>query len=733
MWKRVLTLFIMSAMVYTRLDGQSPTNEQIPTIRTTTREVILDVIVRDKHHHAVSDLRPDEIQVFEDGVAQKVNAFRDVLGAEQLRTEQVLAKSGTPTPSANTPKAPATALRELNFVSIVFAQIAPLNLEFAREAVLEFLKSGKLPNTYVTVYRLDRSLQLVQPYTADNATLMKAVNAAAKGLNTGGGSGATNAIGSAVDTGLQSDAAILLSSGLTSPQQGMDIQNKVLNPAPQIVTDPLWARNAAAQDASVAVGNALVTQAKLASGLRVAESLSNGMDTFDALHELVRAQANLPGRKVVLYLADGITLPMDRRDVVSSVIGYANQTEVAFYAVDTRGLSVEDPLMQSLADQQRAGAESRANGVSPLLGHHEDDDIQLTTSSNKQLALEELADSTGGFAVTNTNQIALPMQRVMEDIRTHYEVAYTPSSTNYDGRFRKIEVRVARPHVTVQTRSGYFALPNLNGEPLQPFEMAALRAINTRPSPMKFPSKTALFRFRPKADAVEYEVAFDVPISGLRVVINPKTGAGRIRVSVVALIHNNDGQVVGKVSRDLVRDVPKEELANIAADRILYSEPMELPGGHYLVDTVVTDELAQKTSVKRKSVFVDSGKKFGVSALGLVRAVQPLPGQRDNRDPYQTETGRIVPVLADSMPAGQPIGVYFVVYPSTESEAKPTITLQVSPDAREVSSKNLDPPQLQADGSIPILLQITPDPGHCDIVVTARQGSLKSEATLSLG
>src|SRR5579863_4957816 len=43
-----------------------------PVIRTTTREVVLDLVVRDKHHHAVTDLRPEEIEVFEDGVKQNV-------------------------------------------------------------------------------------------------------------------------------------------------------------------------------------------------------------------------------------------------------------------------------------------------------------------------------------------------------------------------------------------------------------------------------------------------------------------------------------------------------------------------------------------------------------------------------------------------------------------------------------------------------------------------------------
>jgi VWFA-related protein len=742
MLKRAFTMLVLSGLVGPWLAGQAPADQapanqgpadkDTPTIRTTTREVILDVIVRDKHHHAIADIRPDEIEVLEDGVKQKVNAFRNVQGAEQLQTEQKLAKSNAPVPSPGAPATPATALRELNFVSVVFAQIAPLNLEFSHQAVLEFLKSGSLPNTYVTIYRLDRSLKVIQPYTTDKTSLLNAVNAAAKGVNAGGEVGISATVASGVNASIQATTTNIIASPLTSPAAGLAAQNAALNPLPAIVTDPLWARNAASEDASVTLSNALLTQAHLATGLRFAESLSNGMDALDALRELVRVQAKLPGRKVVLYLADGLSLPMDRRDAVNSVISYANQMEVAFYAVDTRGLSVDDPMVRSLSDQQRVAAESSVNRVSPRMGHKEDDDEQLTASSDKQLAMQELAESTGGFAVTNTNEIALPMQRVMEDIRTHYEVAYTPSAKNYDGHFRQIQVRITRPHVTVQTRSGYFAVPEINGEPLQPFEMTALHAINARPATEEFPYQTQLLRFRPKAAAVDYQVAFDIPVSSLQVVTNPKTGKGRIRVSLVAMIHRSDGEVVGKVSRDLVREVSKAELSQLGDDRILYAEPVELPGGHYLIDTAVTDELAEKTTVKRISVFVDPGKDFGVSSLELVRGVQPLPGPRDHQDPFETDTGRIVPTLADSMPSGKPIDIYFVVYPTTVSDVEPTITLQLYRDGREVGLKTLPSPPRQADGSMPVLLRINPDPGQCDMVVTAHQGPKTSEAMLSV-
>src|ERR1700733_10863108 len=161
-----------------------PANESNRSvIHTTTREVLLDLVVRDKHHHAVTDLRPEEVEVYEDGVRQNIRVFRDIQGSEQLQTERSVAGASTPATAAKSEDPhPLNSMRQVNFVSIVLAQIAPLNLEFARRAVLEFLKSDNLPNTYVTIYRLDRRLEVMQPFTSDKDSLAKAVDAATKGL-----------------------------------------------------------------------------------------------------------------------------------------------------------------------------------------------------------------------------------------------------------------------------------------------------------------------------------------------------------------------------------------------------------------------------------------------------------------------------------------------------------------------------------------------------------------------
>ena len=59
--------------------------------------------------------------------------------------------------------------------------------------------------------------------------------------------------------------------------------------------------------------------------------------------------------------------------------------------------------------------------------------------------------------------------------------------------------------------------------------------------------------------------------------------------------------------------------AQLANDRILYAEPVELPAGHYVIDTAVTDEQVGKTTVRRLSVFVDPGQRSGLE-LGAAGA-----------------------------------------------------------------------------------------------------------------
>lgn len=708
---------------------------QSPVIHTTTREVLLDMVVRDKHHHAVTDLRPEEVEVYEDGVRQNIRVFRSIQGSEQLETERNAAGARNAPAPINSGERPRSlnSLRQVNFVSVVFAGIAPLNMEFARRAVQEFLKSDNLPNTYVTIYRLDRSLQVIRAYTSDKDSLAKAVDAATKGLRGGEAFDVSAVAASSAIATLNASAENILASPFTGAATEQAVLNALTNPLLGISKDPLFMANAASQDVSIQLGNALLAQAGLVKGLRFASSLSDGMDAMDSLHQLVRSQEVLPGRKVVLYLADGLVFPVNRRDAVDNLIGYANRSGVSFYTIDTRGLNVDDPMMQALAAQRRTGAESSAQAVDPINGHFEDDDVQLTAVASGQLAMRELAESTGGFAVTNTNEISLPMQRMMEDIRTHYELAYSPTSTHYDGHFRKIEVKISRPKVVLQTRKGYYAVPDLNGEPLQPYELLALNAVNAQPAPAEFPYQVSALKFRPQENGIEYVMTFEIPLSGLKAVLDRHTGELHTRAALVAFIHDSTGAIVKKISRELARTANSAGTEQVQSDRILYAEPVELPPGHYVIDTAVADEQTGKTSAKRVSVFVNPAKNLSLSSVGLVRRFDPRTGPRNPFSPFELENGRVTPTLADSVASGKPVSLYFVVYPSNQTgPEEPQVTLKLLRDGREIARKPLDMTHRESDGSIPMLVQVSPGPGQCDVLVTAKQGAAVAESSLSV-
>src|ERR1039458_1226048 len=57
------------------------------TIRVTTTEVAIDLAVRDKKGRQVKNVKPGDVEIYEDGVRQQILSFRMVPGREEHRKE----------------------------------------------------------------------------------------------------------------------------------------------------------------------------------------------------------------------------------------------------------------------------------------------------------------------------------------------------------------------------------------------------------------------------------------------------------------------------------------------------------------------------------------------------------------------------------------------------------------------------------------------------------------------
>jgi len=123
------------------------------------------------------------------------------------------------------------------------------------------------------------------------------------------------------------------------------------------------------------------------------------------------------------------------------MIRLMNGADIQVYTVDARGLETERGLPGG------AVAADPAESV-----------IVTTPQPNGEMM--ELARRTGGRAFFNRNDLETGIRRALDDSRFTYELAYSPDHGKWKGEWRRIQVKVDRPGVTVLARSGYFALPD---------------------------------------------------------------------------------------------------------------------------------------------------------------------------------------------------------------------------------------------------------------------------------
>jgi VWFA-related protein len=81
----------------------------------------------------------------------------------------------------------------------------------------------------------------------------------------------------------------------------------------------------------------------------------------------------------------------------------------------------------------------------------------------QRMRLQEIAETTGGqaFFPSAMKDVEAAYDKIVAQIRNQYTLGYTSTNTAQDGKWRRVEVKIAKPEMRnarVQTRRGYFAL-----------------------------------------------------------------------------------------------------------------------------------------------------------------------------------------------------------------------------------------------------------------------------------
>ena len=135
------------------------------------------------------------------------------------------------------------------------------------------------------------------------------------------------------------------------------------------------------------------------------------------------------------------------------------------------------------------------------------DTAETSGRANTRLPIRDLAESTGGFLIGDSNDLRAPLRKVNEEISSYYELTFNPHIQNYDGSFRRMAVTASRKDLVIHGRNGYFALPpEARAAGLETYELPLLKAISDGKisGDVKFRSGAVLLQ--PKSEGTDLTV-----------------------------------------------------------------------------------------------------------------------------------------------------------------------------------------------------------------------------------
>jgi VWFA-related protein len=178
-------------------------------------------------------------------------------------------------------------------------------------------------------------------------------------------------------------------------------------------------------------------------------------NTLNQLNVLAKILAGYPGRKNLIWLSESFPLTLFPETVNQMNIGGQDlrsagtpgtnqnlQTSAPFKTYAALIKKVSDSLMSAQV------------AVYPVDAGAVGKDDHLAS----QHTMDNMAESTGGKAFKNSNDLVLGLRNGIEDGSTYYTLTYYPENKNWDGQFRRIQVKSNRTNMSLRYREGYYAV-----------------------------------------------------------------------------------------------------------------------------------------------------------------------------------------------------------------------------------------------------------------------------------
>lgn len=339
------------------------------------------------------------------------------------------------------------------------------------------------------------------------------------------------------------------------------------------------------------------------------------MDTLEAFQHVAEGFAGVPGRKSLIWVTAGFPFYLDpgagtmssgavlSRGQTAPIVGgtgmdaSGNLPQLPSSTPLTAGLDLRylapvwERTYQMLANANVAIYPIDARGlmtffpgadVSRISGFQQE--LTRARFESSRDAMNTIAESTGGRAFYNTNDLTRAVERATDDSSDYYMLGYYLPKDAKNG-WHRLQVKVSEK-ATVHARSGFFVLrPSGKPDDTRRNDVAMALA-----SPIDYTAVPLVVRLgEPTGAGPKKSVPFLLVLAPQGLALDPNQP--RLDLDVIAVARTGKGENADAISQKVAADLKPDKVAELTKGGVRYTNSLQVAPGDYTAHFVVRDNL----------------------------------------------------------------------------------------------------------------------------------------------